>query len=162
MKPLFDRRQFHDVGKLTFAFVMLWAYMSFSQWLISWAGNLPEEVQWFIQRMRGGWQYVALFLVLFHFAFPFSILLSQAVKKNVRRLMKISLLLMFMRFVDLWWDIAPGNSHEHFHFSWMDAVIPIAMLGIWLAFFAFNYRSKPIVALNDPRLQPAYEEVGTH
>ena len=69
--------QFHDIGKLTLAFVMLFAYFSFSQWLIIWSGNLPDEISWYLHRIRGGWGYVILAIVLLHFALPFALLLSR-------------------------------------------------------------------------------------
>jgi hypothetical protein len=151
MATLMNRKFFHDIGKLTFAFVMLWAYLSFSQWLIIWAGNMPEEIRWYLPRLHGGWQYGFAFLWLFHFAVPFSILLSQSLKKNVKKLVWVAVLLLFMRYFDLFWQIEP-QFHSYFHFSWLDAVIPVFLVSLWLVFFCRNYMSRPVLTLYDSRL----------
>ena len=103
IKPM----QFHDIGKLMLAFVMLFAYFSFSQWLIIWSGNLPDEIGWYLHRIRGGWGVVALIIILFHFALPFALLLSRERKRAGRRLIRLALLLMFMRLVDIYWYVVP-------------------------------------------------------
>lgn len=151
MATLMNRKFFHDIGKLMFAFVMLWAYLSFSQWLIIWAGNLPEEIRWYLPRLHGGWEYGFAMLWLFHFGVPFSLLLSQSLKKNVRKLVWIAVLLLFMRYFDLYWQIEP-QFHSYFHYSWLDAVIPIFMASLWLVFFCRNYMGRPILTLYDTRL----------
>jgi hypothetical protein len=94
MATLMNRKFFHDIGKLMLAFVMLWAYLSFSQWLIIWAGNMPEEIRWYLPRLHGGWQYGFVFMWLFHFGVPFALLLSQPLKKDVRKLVWIAVLLL--------------------------------------------------------------------
>ena len=104
VKPM----QFHDIGKLTLAFVMLFAYFSFSQWLIIWSGNLPDEISWYLQRIRGWWGIIILAIVLFHFALPFAMLLSRELKRAGRRLIPLALLLMFMRLVDIYWYVIPN------------------------------------------------------
>ena len=98
------------------AFVMLFAYFSFSQWLIIWAGNLPEEIGWFLNRIRGGWGVVALIIILFHFALPFALLLSRERKRAGSRLIGIAIFLMFMRVVDIYWYVVPNFAHERGHF----------------------------------------------
>ncbi len=104
VKPM----QFHDIGKLTLAFVMLFAYFSFSQWLIIWSGNLPDEISWYLQRIRGYWGIIILAIVLLHFALPFAMLLSRDLKRSGRRLLPLALLLMFMRMVDIYWYVIPN------------------------------------------------------
>src|ERR1700752_453110 len=100
----------HDHGKWTLAFIMVWAYFSFSQWLIIWAGNLPNEITFYLKRINHGWGYVAVFLVLFHFCIPFVILLSRPFKRNIRKLVWLAGWLLCMRFVDLFWNIEPNFS----------------------------------------------------
>jgi hypothetical protein len=157
MNVLMDEVVFWDNGKLLLAFVMLWAYLSFSQWLITWSGNLPEEIRWYTNRLRGGWGAVALFLVIFHFAVPFAILLSQSLKKDPRKLALIAGWMIFMRFVDLFWIAAPSWNPERVNPGvWMYAVIPVAMVGLWFALFIGNYMKRPIVALYDPRVLDIY------
>ncbi len=100
--------QLHDYGKLMLTFTMVWAYFSFSQWLIIWAGNLPEEITWYLDRIHGGWQMVALSLVLLQFSLPFLLLLSRDLKRDARKLVPVALLVLVMRYVDLYWLVAPN------------------------------------------------------
>jgi hypothetical protein len=160
MSELLKPNQVHDHGKLVLTFVMLWAYFSFSQWLIIWAGNLPEEISWYVRRLTGGWGWVGLALALFHFGLPFALLLSRGLKRDIRKLVWLAVWLIVMRGVDLFWMIEP-NFHEQFHVSLWDVVLPFAMGGFWLAFFFRNLRSRPLLPLHDPHtrelLEPAHE-----
>jgi hypothetical protein len=161
MDYLMDEVVFHDNGKLLLAFVMLWAYFSFSQWLIIWSGNLPEEIHFYLERVHGGWGGVALFLVVFHFAVPFAILLSQSLKKDPRKLSWVAAWMIFMRFVDLFWIAAPAWNKEHLAISrlWMYPIFALAMAGIWTALFLRNLAKRPLIAKYDPRLYDIYGEV---
>ena len=150
LSGLLQREHFHDLGKLMLASVLIWAYFSFSQLLIIWSGNLPEEIHWYLQRLAGGWKYVAAAIILFHFALPFSLLLSQDLKRHGRRLMFIAVLLFLMRYVDLFWYIAPNFTEHHFHYSWMDFVVPVGMGSLWLALFFYQLKARPLLPLRDP------------
>ncbi len=149
-------RHFHDLGKLLFAFVMLWAYLGFSQFLIIWGGNLSEEVPWYLERIRGSWGYVALLLVFGQFALPFTLLLSASLKKNRFFLAKLAIGILVMRFVDLLWLVAPNFEHHGFPFHWMDVAIPAGLAGFWLFLFARNLRSRTLLPLTDPYFQEAF------
>ncbi|MDQ3668087.1 MAG: hypothetical protein M3410_16250 [Acidobacteriota bacterium] len=151
MSRIVRPNHFQDLGKLMLAFVMLWAYFAFSQFLIVWSGNLPEEIQWYLPRLRGGWGAIAVGVVFFHFAFPFLLLLSSSLKRNPRKLLMLAGLILVMRFIDLFWMIAPEFRSEGFHVSWMDVVAPIAMGGLWFALFAWQLRSRPLISINDPQ-----------
>ena len=148
MSELLKPEQVHDHGKFMLAFIMVWAYFSFSQWLIIWAGNLPEEITWYMRRLNGGWGYVGLFLVLFHFAVPFVFLISRPFKRDITRLVWLAVWMLLMRYVDLFWIIEP-NFSVTFHLTWLDVVVPIAMGGLWLAFFFRNLGSRPLVPAYD-------------
>lgn len=148
---------FQDLGKLMLAFVMLWAYFAFSQFLIVWSGNLPEEIQWYLPRTRGGWGVIALGVVFFHFAFPFLLLLSASIKRNARKLVMLAVLILVMRIIDLFWMIGPEFSPERFHVSWMDVVAPIAIGGIWLAMFIWQLNSRPLIPVGDPQYDALLE-----
>jgi hypothetical protein len=150
VKPM----QFHDIGKLMLAFVMLFAYFSFSQWLIIWAGNLPEEIGWYLDRIRGGWGVVALIIILFHFALPFALLLSRERKRAGSRLIGLAVFLMFMRVVDIYWYVVPNFAHEqgHFYLSIWYVVAPLAVGGLWLSFFFYNLRERPLLPLYEPQI----------
>jgi hypothetical protein len=148
MSELLKTEQVHDHGKFMLAFIMVWAYFSFSQWLIIWAGNLPEEITWYMRRLNGGWGYVGLFLVLFHFVIPFIMLISRPFKQDITRLVWLAAWIMVMRLVDLFWVIEPNFSLT-FHLTWLDVVVPIAMGGLWLAYFFRNLSSMPLVPAYD-------------
>jgi hypothetical protein len=145
----------HDLGKLMLAFVMLWAYFSFSQLLIIWSGNLVEEVPWYMERLRGSWVYVGVLLVLAHFALPFALLLSRSLKRSGRLLGRIALLVIVMRFVDLFWMVAPDIHKQGLYVHWLDLLAPIGLGGVWLAVFLWQLRKHPLVPVNDPHLEEA-------
>lgn len=138
----------HDHGKLMLTFIMVWAYFSFSQWLIIWAGNLPEEISWYLARLHGGWGGVGLFLAIFHFAVPFVFLLSRPFKRDVTKLVWLAVWLMLVRWVDILWHVEPAFS-SHFTITWADVIIPIAMGGLWMALFCRNLRSMPLLPAYD-------------
>jgi hypothetical protein len=141
-------RHLHDVGKLLLANVMVWAYFSFSQWLIVWAGNLPDEIPWYVERLRGGWQYVALALVLGHFALPFALLLSRDLKRNFKLLSTITIFILCMRVVDIYWQVMPDASKSSLALSWMDFAALIGLGGIWLGYFLMQLEKRPLMPIN--------------
>lgn len=158
-KPLsevMEAKHFHDLGNLMFAFVLLWAYVSFSQFLIIWSGNLPEEIPWYLHRMHGGWQWLALALLLFHFALPFVFLLSRKAKRRVEVLRKVALWMIAMRFIDLFWLIAPSFHAERLTVHWLDIVAPAGIGGLWLAYFVWQLKDRALLPLHDPRLEIAF------
>ena len=162
MESFVAQLHFHDLGKLLLALVMLWTYFSFSQYLIIWSGDLPEETRWYMPRTHGGWGVIALLVVLFHFAFPFLFLLSRSFKRNARKLVVIAVLILVMRLFDLVWTIAPTWTHENFHISWMDIVAPIAMGGLWLAMFCWALSKRPLIPINDPQYESVLEQKHAH
>ena len=166
-KPMSDMLKpdfVHDHGKWMLAFTMVWAYFNYSQWLIIWAGNLPAEITYYIRRINGGWGYVGLFIVIFHFVVPFAILLSRPFKRNIRKLVWLAVWLMLMRYLDLYWIIEP-NFSQTFKFTLADVVVPIAIGGFWLAYFFRNLGALPLLPAYDPTaievLEPAHHHGGT-
>lgn len=151
----------HDLGKLLLAFVMLWAYFSFSQFLIIWSANLPEEIPWYLRRMNGGWQWVGLALVFGHFALPFVLLLSRDLKRNGRTLVGVAVFVILMRLVDLFWQVGPMHGSDHFGLHWLDIAVPIGFGGIWLAIFLWQLQSRALLPLGEPYLAEALEH-GQH
>lgn len=163
--------QVHDHGKLILAFVMLWTYFNFSQWLIIWAGNLPDEIPWFFRRMNGGWGYVGFFLALFGFAVPFALLLSRQLKRNAHTLVRLASWILLTRMIDIYWHVEPGVSvasgssivalHPTFHLSWLHFTILAGIGGLWMAYFFYNLRSRPLLPINAPQtlrlLEPAHD-----
>ncbi len=165
MRGIVHADQFLDHGKLLLAVTMLWGWFTLSQWLIIWAGNLPEEISWYMNRSRGGWRQFAFPLIIGHFFVPFFILLSRNFKSNSEKLMKLAVWIIFMRYWDLYWYIIPnfetngtGGGKGHFHYSWLDAVVPIALLSWWTALFLYNLGRRPLLVLHDDHVKLLLEE----
>ena len=156
MQGLIQSRHFHDLGKLLLAFIMLWAYFAFSQLLIIWSGNLPEEISFYRSRLYGGWGVVAVVVLLFHFFAPFFFLLPRDVKRSAKLLPTIAVWMIFMRLVDLFWLTRPEFTSNAMP-ALMDVAAVVALGGIWLAAFAWNLKAQPLLPLGDPKLEEAIE-----
>jgi hypothetical protein len=154
---------FHDLGNLLLAFTMLWAYVSFSQYLIIWSGNLAEETPYYVYRTSGAWKFIALALIVLHFFVPFLLLLSRRTKRTVGTLTLVALGILAMRFVDLYWTVKPmywqGHGHaEHFRNipgalpHWLDIAAPVGIGGIWIWLFIDKLRRLPLIPPHDPRV----------
>ena len=158
-RPPLDRiivpAHFHDLGNLMLAFVMLWAYFSFSQYLIIWAGNLPLEISWYQHRLQSGWRTVGVTLILFHFAVPFVVLLSRTVKRAPELLIKVAIGILVLRLVDLFWLIAPEFHENGLVVHWLDIVLPLSMGALWLAAFVWQLRGRAILPVHDPQFDEA-------
>jgi len=150
-------RHFHDYGKLLLAFTMLWAYLNFSQFLIVWSGNLPEEIPWYIERMRGGWGVISIALIVGHFFVPFLLLLSQSLKKS-RWLPRLAIFILAMRLLDTIFLIGPSWEHHGFPIHWSNIAVPAGLLGVWLFLFTRNLQQRALMPLNDPHLKEAFHE----
>jgi hypothetical protein len=172
---LFRPSHFADYGKLTLAFVMMWAYFQFSQYLLVYAANLKDEIPYVLTRIAGGWQYLALFLVIFQFAVPFCLLLSRPLKQAPQRLVKLALWLLIVRVIDTFMYVTPEFSSaganrwfvagEHgsvFFVNWLDIVTPIAIGGIWFWMFYTQLRQRPLLPIGDPYLAAALESTAGH
>ena len=158
LKEYMTPQHLHDLGNLMFAFMVLWAYLSFSQFIIIWAGNLPEEIPWYLRRLNGGWGWVALTLVIFHFATPFVLLLMRGIKRHTDRLFRVCMLMIAIRLVDVYWVVEPSFYNRQLKVHWMDFATPLAVGGLWLAGYFWQLKSRPLVPLRDPRLQGAPRE----
>lgn len=158
-------QRFWDIGNLMLGFTMLWAYMAFSQYLIGWQANLPEEAMYYEPRTHGAFGYILIGLVIFHFAIPFFLLLQRGVKKAPQWLAIVAVLLIVMRFVDIYWHVkASFDTTPAYNFYWTDVVAPFAIGGVWLAGFAFFLRSKPILPVYETHHDrpPVKSEVYSH
>ncbi len=158
IKDYLTKQHVHDLGNMMFAFMVLWAYLSFSQFLIIWAGNLPDEIPWYLRRLRGGWGWVALIIVMFNFFTPFGLLLLRSVKRNAERLLKVCVMLIIIRMLDVYWIVKPAFYNQQLQVSWTDFVTPLAVGGLWLSAFFWQLKSRPLLPLRDPRLQGAPRE----
>lgn len=162
MNNVVAQLHFQDLGKLLLALVMLWSYFAFSQFLIIWSGNLPEEISWYRPRILGAWGAIALAVIVLHFAFPFLFLLSRSFKRHAGKLVIVAVLILVMRLVDLFWMIAPNFLPEGFHVSWMDLVAPIALGGLWLGVFARALTKRALIPINDPQYETVLEQKHAH
>ncbi|HEV3276493.1 MAG TPA: hypothetical protein VG860_06720 [Terriglobia bacterium] len=150
---LAEPKRFNDYGNLLLVFTMLWAYLQFDQFLIIWAGNLQDEIPWYVVRARGEWGGVAVALFLFRFAVPFLLLLQRAVTRRNRMLAIVCVILVVMEWVDLYWMISPAFSPKMPQLSWMDPVVFFGIGGVWVAWFAWQLKSRPLLPLHDPRFE---------
>ena len=175
MGALFRPSHFADYGKLTLAFVMMWAYFQFSQYLLVYAANLQEEIPYVLTRIDGGWQYLAIFLVIFQFAVPFALLLSRPLKRSPERLVKVAVFLLIIRAIDTFMYVTPefsaaganrwfvpGEHQSVFFVNWLDVVTPIAIGGLWFWMFFTQLRQRPLLPIGDPYLPAALESSGGH
>jgi hypothetical protein len=153
---------FHDLGKLLLAFVMFWSYVSFAQYLIIWAGNLPEEIPWYLRRLHGGWGWVGAALVVLHFALPFLLLLPEGANRNARVLASVAGLVVLMRLVDVYWLVRPvftqasaSAASARFEVHWLDLAAAVGIGGVWLAVFLWQLEERPLLPVNDPEFVEA-------
>lgn len=145
----------HDLGKFLFAFLMLHAYLSFSQFLIIWSANLAEEIPHYLVRWDSGYQYVSLFMIVGHFIVPYALLLSRDIKRHFGRLRLIATWILLTRVVDYYWHVAPEFHREGLSLGILDFATPIAVGGVFLALFATNLKKLSLLPVNDPGLPKA-------
>jgi hypothetical protein len=155
LEQILTPSKFHDYGKLLFAFTMLWAYLSFSQWLIIWSANLPEEIPWYLRRLSNGWGTISLLLAFGQFVFPFLMLLSANLKRQSSRLAIMGMFVLAMRYVDLYWLVMPQFTEGHFAFHWLDITTVAGLFGVWLAAYCWNLKGRALLPLGDPYLEEA-------
>ena len=157
----------YDLGKFTFAFVMLNMYLAFAQFLIIWSGNLPEEIPWYLDRINGHWGIVCTLDFMFLWLVPFSLLLSRDLKRNKKRLVRAAQWMIFAKAFDLFWLVEPNfkDAARNLHFSWgiLEYVaVPVAMTALWVAYYCTQLKSRPLVQTNDPHLTEILEPEHAH
>lgn len=167
MRTVLRTTEQQDLGKLCFAFVMLNIYLAFAQFLIIWSGNLPEEIPWYLDRIRGGWGVVGTLDFFFHWLLPFSMLLSRDLKRDKNRLATVCRIMIFARCWDLFWLIEPNfaDARRNLHFSigiLEYAVVPVALISLWMALYFTELKKRPLVAVNDPHLAEILEPEHAH
>jgi len=149
--------RFNDLGNLVLTFVMLWAYLSFSQFLIIWSGNVVNEIPWYVIRAEGGWAIVALVLIFLSFAIPFYLLLMRPMKRRVEALSTLCGALILITFVDVYWMVVPAFEKTGPRFYLLDFLLPVGIGGLWVASFVSQLKSRPLVPLHDPRFEGALQ-----
>jgi hypothetical protein len=167
IKTVLRQTEQHDLGKLTFAFVMLNIYLNFGQFLIIWSGNLPGEISWYLDRIRGHWGIIITLDFIFHWLIPFSMLLSRDIKRNKKRLTRVCQFMIFAAAFNQFWLIEPNfpDAARHLHFSWgilEYAAVPTAMVAFWVAFFCTRLKGRALVQVNDPHMAEILEPEHAH
>jgi hypothetical protein len=166
-KTILRQTEQHDLGKLTFAFVMLNIYLNFGQFLIIWSGNLPNEINWYLDRIRGHWGIIITLDFIFHWVIPFSMLLARDIKRNKKRLTRVCQFIIFAVAFNQFWLIEPNfkDAARNLHFSWgiLEYIaVPVAMTAIWVAYFCVQLKRRPLVQVNDPHLKEILEPEHAH
>jgi hypothetical protein len=159
IKRIVTASQFNDLGNLMLTFVMLWAYLSFSQFLIIWAGNLKDEIPWYMARAFGGWGALAVFLMVMHFAVPFLLLLQRGVKRRLRSLSALSALMVVVTLADVYWLVVPAFANERYtpQLHWSDLFALIGIGGVWVGTYIWQLKKMPLLPLHDPRFEGALQ-----
>jgi hypothetical protein len=151
--------RWHDLGNLLLALVMFWAYLNFCQFLLIWSENLAEEIPWYLHRIGGGWQWVALALILFQFTLPFVLLLSRDTKRNSRTLSIVAAAILLMHWLDILWMVTPSFYPARFHLHWLDIAAAVGIGGLWLGAFIGYLKARSLLPLHDPRFAEPLEQV---
>ena len=167
IKTLFRNTEQHDMGKLCFAFTMLNMYLAFAAFLIIWSGNSPEEIPWYLDRIRGNWGVIATLDVIFHWLIPFTLLLSSDLKRIKKRLAVVCCIMIFARAWDLWWLIEPNfpdaSRNLHFSFGILEyATVPVVVISLWMWFYFGQLQKRPLIQTNDPHLEEILEGEHAH
>lgn len=158
MQGILKPNHFRDLGNLMLAFTMLWAYTNFSQFLLIWYGNIKEETPYYLKRMHGGWGVMAAALIIFHFFLPFTMLLMRAIKDRPKTIAIVTVIILAMRFVDIYWLVVPAHHGEHFYFSWITLFAFLGIGGLWLAAFLWQLKGQTIIPIHETWVEEAIRE----
>jgi hypothetical protein len=168
MKTLLRTTEQHDLGKFAFAFVMLNMYLTFAEFLIIWSGNVPDEIPWYLSRIRGGWWWICLADVCCHWAIPFCLLLSRNLKRDKRRITLLAMFMLFARALDMFWLIEPNFKDHAGNFVGEGLsvlayiTVPLAVISLWAAAYFYQLAQRPLVNINDPHLEEMLEPEHAH
>ena len=138
LAQIISAKALNDLGNLLLSFIVVWTYLCWFQYMLSWIANLPVDAVWYMPRLRGGWDWVALVLVIFNFALPFTLLLWRAVKQSPTVMIRLAGMLLVMQLVFAFYQVTPAFHTDALSRHWMDFVAPVAMGGLWLACFLWQ------------------------
>ncbi len=150
--PKLQRDSFYSLGALLFAFINFWAYIAFSQFLLIWYANLPDETIWFITRWKNGWEVVSILLIIVHFVVPYVALLTQDSKMDLKRLKLVAIWILIAHLLDLYWLVMPSYS-EKVSLSWTDLAFPVFIVGLAIVVMAYKMKRNNVIAIGDPKLE---------
>ena len=149
---------FRDLGNLMLAFVMLWAYTAFSQFLLIWYANIKEEVPYYLKRQHGMWGLMAATLIIFHFFLPFTMLLMRSIKDRPKTIAVVTVIILIMRYIEIYWLVGPAHYGQHFYFSWMSIAALIGISGVWFWFFVQQLKGQTIIPIHETWVEEAIRE----
>jgi hypothetical protein len=158
MADILKPGHFRDLGNLMLAFTMLWAYTNFSQFLLVWYGNIKEETPYYVTRMHGGWGLMAAILIVFHFFLPFFLLLMRNIKDRPQTIAIVTIIILAMRFVDIYWLVGPAHHGTHFAFHWITALAFLGIGGLWLFAFIYQLKGQSIIPIHETWVDEAIRE----
>jgi hypothetical protein len=169
MKTMLRKTEQHDLGKLAFAFVMLNIYLTFAEFLIIWSGNVPDEIPWYLNRIRGGWWVVCSADFICHWLIPFVLLLSRDLKRNKQKMIWLTCFMIFARCLDMFWLIEPnfadaaGNLHLAGNVGILAYLtVPVAVISLWAAYYMTQLQARPLINVNDPHVEEMLEPEHAH
>lgn len=169
IKTLLRTTEQHDLGKFIFAFVMLNIYLTFAEFLIIWSGNVPDEIPWYLARIRGGWWVICSLDFVCHWLIPFTLLLSRNLKRDKRRLTAIVVFMLLARAIDFFWIIEPNfrDSASNLHLAGNFGIlayltVPVAVVALWTAWYTTQLMQRPLININDPHLEEMLEPEHAH
>jgi hypothetical protein len=158
MRGILKPMHFRDLGNLMLAFTMLWAYTNFSQFLLIWYGNIKEETPYYLVRTHNGWGVLALLLVVFHFFLPFFMLLMRSIKDRPKTIAVVTVIILVMRMLDMYWLVVPAHHPERFYFSWITLAAFLGIGGLWLAAFIWQLKGQTIIPIHETWVDEAIRE----
>jgi hypothetical protein len=169
MKTMLRKTEQHDLGKLAFAFVMLNIYLCFAEFLIIWSGNVPDEIPWYLNRIRGGWWVICSLDFICHWLIPFVLLLSRDLKRNKQKMIWLTSFMIFARCLDMFWLIEPnfadaaGNLHIAGNIGILAYItVPVAVISLWAAYYMTQLQARPLISVNDPHVEEMLEPEHAH
>jgi hypothetical protein len=154
---IFTIEHYHDIGKLIIAFIIFWAYMAFSQYFLIWYANLPEENYWFLYRWENSWKYISLLIIFGHFVLPFIALITRIAKRSVIFMSAVSIWILVMHYLDLYWLVLPTHHRDGIHFNFYDIAPLLGIGGLFVWYFWRLHSSKPVIPVSDPSLGNSIE-----
>jgi hypothetical protein len=161
LNPKVSNDQFYSLGTMMFAFVVFWAYIAFSQFVLQWYADIPDETFWYTMRWEGGWKYVSIGLLIFHFVLPFILLLPRSTKTNLQKLKIMAIWLLVAHYLDMYWLVMPTYTHSHgMHgpvFGWNEIGFPLVIVGIFMIMFKIRSNKVNLTPIGDPKLQNALD-----
>ena len=169
MKTMLRKTEQHDLGKLAFAFVMLNIYLCFAEFLIIWSGNVPDEIPWYLNRIRGGWWVICSLDFICHWLIPFVLLLSRDLKRNKQKMIWLTCFMIFARCLDMFWLIEPNfpDAAQNLHIAGNIGIlayitVPVAVISLWAAYYITQLQARPVITANDPHLEEMLEPEHAH